>query len=155
MNETIPDLMIATTTDGLIELEQQNGLDDPDRIQIHPLHVRLMAERLGLVPVSDVNAARTVATMVRRLQVLHARIDNLAEWLAVHSDHEHADLSYEMTYARATADIADEFCADLPQPVEQRPDGDATPITPSNATSRQEPTAQAVLDLAHSYFAAP
>jgi hypothetical protein len=114
MNETIPDLTISTTTDDLIELEQQNGLDDPDRIRIHPLHLRLMAERLGLVPTGDAAAARTVATMTRRLHLLRGRIAHLAEWLTLHSDHEHADLSYEQNYARATADIADEFCAELP-----------------------------------------
>lgn len=144
MNETIPDLTISTTTDELIELEQQNGLDDPDRIQIHPLHVRLMAERLGLVSTSDPEAARTVATMARRLGVLHARIDHLAEWLAVHSDHKHADLSYEMTYARATADIADEFCAEL-----SAQQADETPTAGHGLDEKS------TLELAHSYFAAP
>lgn len=113
MTETIPDLMISTTTDELIELEQQNGLDEPDRIQIHSLHVRLMAERLGLVPSGDLQALRIIAGLTRRLHALQGRIRHLADYLAEHSDHKHTDLSYEQTYARATADIASEFCADL------------------------------------------
>lgn len=33
--------------------------------------------------------------------------------MANHSDSEHADLTFECTYASATADIAVEFCAEL------------------------------------------
>lgn len=51
--------------------------------------------------------------MQRRLLVLRDRIDELAGYLCKHSDHKHADLSYEMTYANATADIAAEFVAEF------------------------------------------
>lgn len=38
-------------------------------------------------------------------------------YLVNHSDHKHADLSYEVTYATACIDIADEFCDDFLAPV--------------------------------------
>ncbi|TSA15031.1 MAG: hypothetical protein D4R79_02015 [Comamonadaceae bacterium] len=62
---------------------------------------------------TDPTAKKTIAMLTRRLLLLRDRIGFLSNWLANHSDHRHADLSYETTYAIATADIADEFCADL------------------------------------------
>ena len=41
------------------------------------------------------------------------RIDHLADYMPDHSDHKHANLDYELTYATATADIAAEFVAEL------------------------------------------
>ena len=106
------ELMDDNIGDGLILLEQDNG-GNVDRVAIHPLHLRFMAEKWGLVETSDPKANKTITTLTRRLNVLRARIDHLAHWLANHSDSKHADLSYEQTYATATADIADEFCAEL------------------------------------------
>ena len=47
--------------------------------------------------------------------MLDERVAYLAEYLAIHSDHKHADLSYETTYARATADVSEEYCAEFAQ----------------------------------------
>ena len=44
---------------------------------------------------------------------LRDRIDNLADWMARHSDHKHADLTYEMTQLHALQDLACEWCHDL------------------------------------------
>jgi hypothetical protein len=115
MKANIPDLKIELTddgVDGLILLEQDNG-GNIDYMSIHPVHLRYMAEKLGLVETSDTQTQKTIATLARRLHLLHTRIDHLAHWLATQSDHEHADLSYETTYAKATADIAAEFCIEL------------------------------------------
>lgn len=118
MNDNIPELKIEFedgTGDGLIVLEQDCG-GNVDRVAIHQIHLRYMAEKTGLIATSDPQAQRTIAMLTRRLNLLRDRIDHLGEWLAKHSDHQHADLSYETTYATATADIADEFCADLDLP---------------------------------------
>jgi hypothetical protein len=116
MNDSIPDLkielMVDGIGDGLILLEQES-CGNVDRVSIHPIHLRYMAEKCGLVATSDPMAQRTIATLARRLVLLRDRIDHLGGYLANHSDHRHADLSYECTYATATADIAAEFCADL------------------------------------------
>ena len=45
--------------------------------------------------------------------MLADRIDHLADFLGNHSDHKRADLSYETTYANASADIAAELVAEL------------------------------------------
>lgn len=117
MNDSIPDLKIELMNDGigdgLILLTQDGGGNGDDRVAIHPLHLRFMAEKFGLVDTSDPQAQKTIATLTRRLHLLNDRIEHLADWLVTHSDNRHADLSYEQTYARATADMAEEFCAEL------------------------------------------
>jgi hypothetical protein len=124
MNDSFPDLKIELMDDGkgdgLILLEQESS-GNVDRVAIHPIHLRYMAEKCGLVATSDPTAQRTIATLARRLVLLRDRIDHLGSYLANHSDHKHADLSYECTYATATADIADEFCIDLDHLAPQAP----------------------------------
>lgn len=121
LSANFPDLKIEVMpdaeNDGLILLEQNSG-GNIDRVAIHPIHVRFMAEKMGLIEASEPMAQKTIATLSRRLQVLTGRIDHLAYWLTHHSDSKHADLSYEQDYAIATADIAEEFCAEL---VEAKP----------------------------------
>lgn len=116
MNDNIPDLKIELMTDGqgdgLILLEQDSG-GNIDRVAIHPIHLRYMAEKMGLVLSSDPTAAKTTATLQRRMVALRDRINNLADWMARHSDHKHADLSYETTQLDAMADLAREWCHDF------------------------------------------
>ena len=116
MNDSIPDLKIEHITDGMgdgLILLTQDNCGNVDSVAIHPMHLRYMAEKLGLIETGDLTAQKTIATLTRQMLALRERIDHLAEWLANHSDHKHADLSYEMTYATATADIAEAFCYDL------------------------------------------
>src|ERR1035437_5352626 len=113
--ENIPELNIEMMDDSagsLIILEQDSG-GNLDRVAIHPIHLRYMAEKFGLIETSDPLAQKTIATLTRRLHLLRDRVDFLADYLANNSDSDHADLSYAQTYVRATADIADEYCAEL------------------------------------------
>lgn len=112
----IPELSIERTNDGLIELEQQNGLDEPDRIQIHPLHLRHMAESLGLVremSASEADALRMVDKLARRLRVLHGRIEQVQKWFADNKDLDCADITVEYWFNDATLDLANEFLAEV------------------------------------------
>ena len=113
--ENIPDLNIELMEDkeGSLILFEQDSCGNLDRVAIHPIQLRYAAEKFGLVATSDPLAQKTIATLTRRLNLLRDRIDFLADYLANNSDSDHADLSYEQTYARATADIPDEFCAEL------------------------------------------
>lgn len=94
-----------------IMLEQQEGIEDTQAIVIHPWQLRAACEHLGIIA-SDPQAERTIATLQRRIKTLANRIDHLANYLATRSDTRHTDLSYEQTYAMATAEIADEFIAE-------------------------------------------
>lgn len=116
MNESIPELKIEMMKDGIGEgliLLEQDDCGNAASVAIHPVHLRYMAEKFGLIETSDPQAQKTIATLTRRLHLLRKRIDHLAYWMVTHSDTEHADLSYEQAYAIATADIADEYCADF------------------------------------------
>ena len=118
INDQIPDLNIERIVDGtgegLILLEQEST-GNIDRVAIHPIHLRYMAEKFGLAASSDLQAQKTIATLQRRLLMLNERVAHLADYLANRSDHKHADLMYEMTYARATADLSDEYCVEFEQ----------------------------------------
>jgi hypothetical protein len=115
MKEHFSDLTIETATDenGQFIILKQESCGNSDTVAIHPMHLRYMAEKLGLVETCEPQAGKTIAMLKRLLLVLHKRIEFLQEYLANHSDHKHADLSYEVTYATATLEIADEFCAEF------------------------------------------
>ena len=114
-SDNIPELNIERMDDkqgSLILLEQDSG-GNLDRVAIHPIHLRYMAEKFGLIETSDPKAAKTIATLQRRMVNLRDRIESLADWMARHSDHKHADLSYETTQLQALQDLAREWCHDF------------------------------------------
>ena len=111
---------------GIMLTQSSAGYCEPETVMLHPWQLRAVCEKFGLTA-SDQQAANTIATLTRRLLVMRERIDHLAHWLANHSDSQHADLSYEQTYATATADIAGEFCAELTEvPASTAPQTSAT-----------------------------
>ena len=115
MNDSIPDLKIELMNDAHgkpILLEQDSG-GNLDRVAIYPIHLRYMAEKVGLIETSDPTAQKTIATLRRRMVALRDRIEILADWMARHSDHKHADLSHETTQLDAMADLAREWCHDF------------------------------------------
>ncbi len=111
--ERIPELKIEHDPETNTLMLEQEWSGNVDRIELHPLHVRLMAEKIGLLSPRDNGYHPSAATLTRRLLVLRERINHLAKHLALYSDHDHADLDYETDYANATSDIAIEFCADF------------------------------------------
>lgn len=116
MNDQIPDLKIERikdeTGEGLILLEQDSG-GNREAVVIHPIHLRYMAEKFGLVPSGDAEAQRAITTLQRRLLTINKRAAYLADYLGNQTAHETTDAAYEATYARATADLASEFCMEL------------------------------------------
>jgi hypothetical protein len=95
-----------------IMLTQQEGFEDAHVVLVHPWQLRAVCEQFGIIA-SDPQAAKTIATLQRRMVLLRDRINTLHDYLLNHSDHRHADLSYELTYATACIDLADEFCAEF------------------------------------------
>lgn len=115
MKERFEELTIETANDdnGQFIILTQDNCGNAESVAIHLMHLRYMAEKFGLIATSDPQASKAITTLQRRLTVLHERIDFLQSYLANHSDHKHADLTYEVTYATATLDIANEFCAEF------------------------------------------
>ena len=94
----------------LITLTQAvDGYCEPMEVTMHPWQLRTVLEQFDVIA-ADNDAAKMIATLERRLLLLRDRIGFLQNYLATRSDHKHADPSFEITYATATADIADEFC---------------------------------------------
>lgn len=133
IDDQIPDLKIERTLDGTGEgliLLEQDSCGNTDRVAIHPIHLRYIAEKYGLLEGGDAQAQKTITRLKRCLLLLDDRIAHLADYLANHSDHRHADLAYEMTYATATADLSEAFCEELR-------DGDTVPgVRPVGDESR-------------------
>lgn len=95
-----------------ILLTQQDGVEEPHSVLVHPFQLRAVCEQFGIIA-SDPQAAKTIATLQRRMRGLHDRIEALADWMAQHSDHRHADLTYETTQLQALQDLASEWCAEF------------------------------------------
>lgn len=88
--------------------------DEPHSVLMHPLQLRHFAERFaGMEPMGWM-AAQPVKALARRLHTLAFHIDFLYDYIKNHSDHKHADLSFELAKVTALSEMADEFCADLP-----------------------------------------
>jgi hypothetical protein len=92
--------------------QQEDGYNEPNTVLVHPWQLRAVCEQFGIIA-SDPQAAKTIATLQRRMKALHVRIEALADWMARHSEHRHADLSYETTQLHALQDLAREWCADF------------------------------------------
>lgn len=139
MNDNIPELKIELMDDtaGSLILLEQDSCGNIDRVAIHPIHLRYMAEKMGLIETSDPTAHKTIAMLTRRLLLLRDRMDNLHNYLVNHSDHKHADLSYEVTYATACVDLADEFCAELDDTLAPPSNAIQNPVTPKPPASVQ------------------
>lgn len=114
--ESTPAVDIELLASGIVRVTDKSCMEQDYSVDLHPIHVRLIAEKLGLVremSASEANTLRTCEERARRLLALKKRIDHLANWLALHADHEHADLTYETDYAAATADVCEAYCSDI------------------------------------------
>lgn len=111
-SDHIPELRVERIDDGtgepLIILEQDCG-GNVDRVALHPIHLRYLAEKTGLLEMADQQSQKTIVALKRRLEALFDRIDLMHDYMCNHSDTQHADLTFEQTYATATLDIAHEF----------------------------------------------
>jgi hypothetical protein len=117
MMTQIYDLDFEIDIDGSINLEQECGLGEVSRITLHPIHLRLLAEEVGLVPTSDPEANRTIARLSRQMRTLLQRIGQLDDWLNAAAQRGHEDLQDECTYSLATWELAREWAAELPEVV--------------------------------------
>ena len=79
--DAIPHLNIEVLENGCIRLENES-IDDSYVVDLHPVHLRHIAEKMGLIATSDTQALKTIATLQRRMQALRDRIESLADWMA-------------------------------------------------------------------------
>ncbi|RYG08505.1 MAG: hypothetical protein EON92_16465 [Burkholderiales bacterium] len=112
-------------------------------VDIHPMHLRLMAERLGLVrklsashadDLRDLNRYKRALLMIRdRAEQLHSNIYGL-------SQHGREEMGIEVAQSAALADFAEHLCVEF--------EGDHTAesreVTPSHAPSQTPANASKV-----------
>lgn len=132
-DDNIPDLNIEFINDGkgegLIHLQQ--GFDDElGRLTLHPVQLRFLAEKVGLVPASEPAAAKAIATLERRLRVLRDRIEALGGLINDQAGSTKPEVWGILAHVTATADIAQEFCADM---------GDVPPVVERERGTDQPP----------------
>lgn len=108
-----------------IMLTQSNtGTDDDPVVLLHPTQLRHIAERYAGVEPAVGMYSQPVKTLARRLQTLAFYADKLFNWVAKESDCDRPDWTHELGMAKTLSELADEFCADLPDPC----DADALPV---------------------------
>lgn len=120
MNDNIPSLKIETNGDGTVTLEQE-WTGNVDRVAIHTVHVRHLAEKLGMVrevSASDAELLRTERGHVaalrqendrlkRNMLRLHAHALALQADFRENADFAHADLSHELNNINALVNLFD------------------------------------------------
>lgn len=109
------DLAIAPLQNGGFQLSQQGSrLDEPDVIELHPLQVRYLAERAGLLPAPDPDLLdRLSARHVGRLRALFERLEEIrCFYLDEILDHCGSGIEFSL-HLRALEDLVDEMIADL------------------------------------------
>ena len=120
MNDNIPGLKIEANDDGTITLEQ-DWAGNVDRVAVHTVHVRHLAERLGMVrevSASDAELLRTERGRVAALRQENDRLKRnmlrlqghtlaLQEDFRENADWRHADLTHEMNNINALVDLFD------------------------------------------------
>lgn len=154
--ENIPALKIEANDDGTLSLEQ-DWVGNVDRVTVHPVHIRLVAERLGLVremSASDADMLRTESGRVAALRQENDRLKRnllrlrehalaLQEGFREHADWKHADLAHDMAAINALVDLfdmaVDDFADDYtahepsgnPQATQTEPTGSAAELAPA------------------------
>jgi len=112
--EHIPALKVEQQ-DGLVLVSQRRE-GQTATVTLHQIHVRHLAEVVGLVPTCDPTAAKQIAALALRLRVLRRRVDELGSDLTNCPDLDHA-----LEQALALAEICDAYIADLPDDLPANP----------------------------------
>ena len=127
--------LISDEYGNAVVLTQQDDMDE-STVVIHPLQLRHFAERYAGMESADWMTTRPVKTLTNRLRTLAFHIDSLYDYIKNHSDHKHADLSFELAKAIALTEMADAFCSDLPDENEPSNDMSEPEPEPSNIAEK-------------------
>lgn len=119
-----------------IMLTQQDGYDEANQVMVHPWQLRGLCEHFGLVT-ADPQAAKTIATLQRRMLALRDRIDELGQLMTNFGDSDTNSL--ELNAITMLDELACEWCADFQDTPTQV---SATAAHPAHAAA-QPATAQA------------
>lgn len=122
MTEHFPDLVIESVDRGgvaLLRIEQTDYSGNSYVIDLHPLQVHRLAEMVGIAAPAHRGAMEEVQALRRRMLLLRDRIDELDDIARKSGIERHTDITELSTYSFATVQLANEFCADIPESVEE------------------------------------
>lgn len=142
--EEIPSLSIEVQANGNLRIED-TSYGEGAIVDVHPCQVRLMAERLGLLPgvpteamdagYADCRGGSLYSELERLahwLELIEARADQLHDNIMASSMRGHEDLDIEVAQSSALADIIEQVRKDAQAAF-------ARGVTRSHDVSRMEP----------------
>ena len=141
--DSIPHLKIEVLENGNIRLENES-MGDSYAVDIHPIHLQHLAEKMGLAREVTVTASELVRDMgryKRALVLIRDRAEQLHQNIYGLSQLGHEDMSIEVAQSAALADIADHICVEFERSVhEPLPDGHeaSPPIQPTQPAQKQQ-----------------
>lgn len=118
MNEAVefPDLSIKfeidANGDGLIFLEQYADGETESTV-MHTLHLRYMAEKLGLVNAISAEDAKAKITFKRRMRTLRRKMNDLSACLEGEPHTGEVDVRRAVMLAESTGDLVHEYCEEM------------------------------------------
>jgi len=121
MNEHIPHVNIQSLDNGNLRLENES-VGDSYIVDLHPIHVRFLAERLGLIPspaepnIDQPTLAEQALDLDRlKRNMLRVREHSLQlqHKFATGADWQHADLTFEMGLINSLVDLLDMAVGDF------------------------------------------
>lgn len=117
--DTIPHLNIEVLPGGLIRLENES-MGDSYAVDVHPLQIRHIAEKAGLIESCDRDAEQTIAALLkaaarykRALLDIKTRAEQLHDNIYNCSQRGHEDLGIEVAQCAALADFAEYVCIEF------------------------------------------
>lgn len=147
MNEHIPHLNIEALDNGNLRLENET-LGDSYSVDLHPMHVRLLAERLGLIagcaPGADPQPttheqARDIDRLKRNLLRVREHSLQLQHQFATGADWQHADLTFEMGLINSLVDLLDMAVDDFADDFTPRDPVPYSPIKSNECATKEAP----------------
>lgn len=129
MNLHLPNLTIDYAgdegPDEEVALTQEFG-GNQNMVSLHPIQVRLIAERIGVM-VPDDSADRTIRRLCRQMHAMRSRMETLDDWLRRTREYvrEGEDMDQDLAFSDASISLVAEFCRELPydddgQPVQHQ-----------------------------------
>ena len=98
IDEHIPDVSLEFMDGGLVRIEQSAGSGESYMVDLHPIHVSFIAERMGLLKTgpdlshgTDAGRVQQIATLTRRVHWLADRISEIGDHLPHDMDERCAD----------------------------------------------------------------
>lgn len=129
--EQIPGVEVELLDSGNIRVTDKSDFNQDYSVDLHPIHLRLIAERMGLareLSASEAEALRMVDKLARRMALLHERIKQVHAWMWQNKDFDQCDINVEAWHIDATLDLSKEFQAEIEE--------SRAVVTPLHAESR-------------------